>query len=62
MNLFVIGNGFDLAHCLKTAYINFREYLEGEDEEFLYDLEGMYGLCRESSRVFVEKNLMAPTV
>jgi len=26
-NLFIIGNGFDLAHKMKTSYRNFREYL-----------------------------------
>lgn len=30
MNLFVIGNGFDIAHKLPTSYENFREYLEEE--------------------------------
>ena len=25
--LFIIGNGFDLAHGLKTSYENFRQYL-----------------------------------
>lgn len=28
MNLFIIGNGFDLAHKLPTSYKNFRLYLE----------------------------------
>ena len=27
MNLFIIGNGFDLAHGLKTSYEDFRRYL-----------------------------------
>ena len=27
MNLFLIGNGFDLAHKMKTAYSDFREFL-----------------------------------
>lgn len=36
-NLFVIGNGFDVAHGLPTRYINFKEYLYnkiGFDEPF----------------------------
>lgn len=57
MKLFVIGNGFDLAHGLKTKYKDFREYLEKDDEHFLYALEGMYGFCRESNRQGVEKYL-----
>lgn len=57
MNLFVIGNGFDLAHGLETKYKHFREYLEECDEDFLYALEGMYGFCRESNRQGIEKYL-----
>lgn len=39
MNLFIIGNGFDLAHGLKTSYEDFRHYLleeypEADPEEF----------------------------
>lgn len=30
MNLFIIGNGFDLAHELKTSYDDFRAYLQEE--------------------------------
>lgn len=41
--LYIIGNGFDLAHGLKTEYINFREYLLKTDEQFVYDLERLYG-------------------
>lgn len=26
-NLYIIGNGFDLAHSLPTKYSNFKEYL-----------------------------------
>lgn len=29
-NLFIIGNGFDLAHNLKTSYEDFHEYLKNE--------------------------------
>ena len=28
MNLFIIGNGFDIAHGLKTRYTDFAEYLK----------------------------------
>lgn len=57
LNLFVIGNGFDLAHGLKTKYKHFREYLEEHDENFLYALEGMYGFSRESNRQWIEEYL-----
>jgi len=32
-NLFIIGNGFDLAHGLKTSYRHFREYLVQMEKE-----------------------------
>ena len=40
MNLFIIGNGFDLAHGLKTSYEDFRRYLlkeypDVDPEEFV---------------------------
>ncbi len=40
MNLFIIGNGFDLAHGLKTSYEDFRQYLleeypDADPEEFV---------------------------
>lgn len=50
MNLFIIGNGFDLAHGLPTSYGNFRDYLEEVDWSYLESLENMYGFCIESRR------------
>lgn len=40
--LYIIGNGFDLAHGLKTSYCCFRRYLEKYQESFLIKLEEMY--------------------
>lgn len=57
MRLFIIGNGFDLAHGLKTTYGDFRKYLEENSENFLYGLEYMYGFCRESNKKYVEEYL-----
>ncbi|REG92151.1 bacteriophage abortive infection AbiH family protein [Algoriphagus antarcticus] len=37
--LYVIGNGFDLFHGLKTGYWNFKEYLEVNDNELLQNIE-----------------------
>lgn len=44
MKLFVIGNGFDLAHGLKTSYSDFRDYIEEKNWNFLSSLEAMYGI------------------
>lgn len=41
--LYIIGNGFDRAHKLKTTYWNFRCYLKKYAEEFLVEFEKMYG-------------------
>lgn len=40
--LYIIGNGFDVAHGLHTNYWQFREYLEDEDPVFLREFEGLY--------------------
>lgn len=40
--LYIIGNGFDKEHGLKTSYWNFREYLEKYEEDFLVQMEKMY--------------------
>lgn len=57
MNLFVIGNGFDLAHGLKTSYGDFRDYLEEEDWSYLESLENMYGFCIDSKKELVKYKL-----
>lgn len=41
--LYIIGNGFDLAHGLKTSYWNFRELLFREYPNFLESFESFYG-------------------
>ncbi len=41
--LYVIGNGFDIAHGLKTSYWDFRRYLERYAEVFLTIFERTYG-------------------
>lgn len=40
--MLIVGNGFDLEHDLKTAYWNFREYLEENHLDFLIAFEKMY--------------------
>lgn len=42
--LYVFGNGFDIAHGIKTPYSAFREFLEKEHEEFLTTFEAMYSI------------------
>lgn len=36
--LFILGNGFDLAHKLPTRYIHFRDFLVGQVDKSNYDL------------------------
>ncbi|MER2149505.1 MAG: AbiH family protein, partial [Ruminococcus sp.] len=38
-NLYVLGNGFDLAHGLKTRYWDFRTFLDKNHSEFLTEFE-----------------------
>ena len=40
-SLYIIGNGFDLYHGIKSSYYNFREYVEKHDKE-LFDLVNEY--------------------
>ena len=42
--LYIIGNGFDKAHKLKTSYWNLREYIEQKDPEFLRQFEALYNI------------------
>ena len=40
-NLFIIGNGFDLSHGIKSSYKDFREYLKRKyapTEHEIYDI------------------------
>lgn len=57
MNLFIIGNGFDIAHNLQTSYINFRDYLIEEEWEFLDLFEEMYGCHLDMDRRLAERYL-----
>ncbi len=42
MKIFIIGNGFDKGHGLKTGYWDFRTYLENLYPDFLYAFEEHY--------------------
>lgn len=42
--LYVIGNGFDKAHRIRTDYWDFRMYLEENYPEFLQEFERMYNI------------------
>ena len=44
--LYIIGNGFDLHHNLKTSYYNFRDYLKNHNRE-IYDLLEQYVCCSD---------------
>lgn len=44
--LFIIGNGFDLAHGLPTKYLDYRTFLKSspENDDFCMRMENTYGL------------------
>lgn len=44
MKLFIIGNGFDIGHKLKTGYWDFRSFLERCYPDFLYGFESNYDI------------------
>lgn len=42
--LYIIGNGFDIAHGLDTRYWKLREFIEENDPEFLRQFEELYDI------------------
>ncbi|WP_309260388.1 bacteriophage abortive infection AbiH family protein [Bacillus cereus] len=57
MDLFIIGNGFDLGHGLPTQYWNFRCYLEEHQGDFLRDFEEKYYLGGEWLQTYLWNDL-----
>ncbi|ATP41049.1 hypothetical protein CSE16_13865 [Solibacillus sp. R5-41] len=53
MNLFIIGNGFDLGHGLPTHYWNFRMFLKEHHTIFLNEFEEKYTLWGEGLKKFL---------
>jgi len=43
-NLYIIGNGFDIAHGLDTRYWKLREFIEKRDPNFLMQFEELYDI------------------
>lgn len=54
MRLFVVGNGFDLAHGLQTKYEHFSDFIEEKDWAFLDELEKPYGYGVNANRDLVK--------
>ncbi len=42
MTLFIIGNGFDLSHNLKTSYLDFKNFISKEEPELLVKIFECY--------------------
>lgn len=57
MDLFIIGNGFDLGHGLHTRYWNFRCYLEEHRGDFLRDFEEKYYLWGKGLQTYLWNDL-----
>ena len=53
--LYVIGNGFDIAHGLDTSYWNFREYLDDIYPEFLQEFRWQL-FCRNQEHKYGRKS------
>jgi len=41
--LYIIGNGFDLHHEIKSSYLSYREWLKDNDQETLNEINEIYG-------------------
>ena len=46
-HLYIIGNGFDLHHEMKTSYPHFREWLKANDASVLYTIDELFSYCDE---------------
>lgn len=57
MRLFIIGNGFDLAHELPTRYWDFRTYLENLYPDFLNEFEQHYYIYPKDSDKYKQELL-----
>ena len=57
MRMFIIGNGFDLAHGLPTKYWDFRTYLENLYPDFLESFEQHYYIYPKDSDKY-KQNLL----
>ena len=44
-HLYVIGNGFDIHHCINSSYSDFREWMQEEHPDVMTDFEEAYGEC-----------------
>ena len=42
--LYIIGNGFDIAHGLDTSYWSFRTFLDNHYPDYLYQFEELYNI------------------
>ena len=49
--LYIIGNGFDLHHNLKTSYANFCLYVRENDKELYEFLEGYVDVELDKRRI-----------
>ena len=44
-HLYIIGNGFDLHHKIKSSYGDFRDWLKSTHQSVMWDLDEIYGSC-----------------
>ena len=56
-NLYVIGNGFDLHHGMKTSYTDFRDWLIAHESSVLDTIDELFGDCDNAWWRDFENNL-----
>ena len=57
MKLFILGNGFDIAHGLRTRYSDYREFLKTNDKNFLCQFENQFPFCGNALWGNLEENI-----
>lgn len=43
--LYVIGNGFDIHHCINSSYSDFGKWMQDNHLDVMDDFEEAYGEC-----------------
>lgn len=56
MNLYIIGNGFDLFHNMKTRFEDFRDFLSDKDFTLLSEFETFYSITNNEGYLIKEWN------
>ena len=61
-HLYVIGNGFDLHHNMKTSWTHFKNWLIEKDLSVIYTIEELFADCDDDWWQSFESNLATAVI